>query len=87
MSVVAIIPARAGSKRLPGKNWKLLCGKPLICWTIEQAIKCKFIDEIIVSTDALEIMEICQQQYAYENRFRLVDRPKELAEDDSSVIE
>lgn len=57
-SVVAIIPARAGSKRLPGKNKKMLAGKPLICWTIEAALAAKTIDTVIVSTDCPEIAEI-----------------------------
>lgn len=53
--ILAIIPARGGSKGLPGKNIKPLSGKPLIGWTIEQALKSKFIDEIFVSTDSREI--------------------------------
>ena len=48
--ILAIIPARGGSKGLPGKNIKPLLGKPLIGWTIEQALTSKYIDEIFVST-------------------------------------
>ena len=55
---IAIIPARAGSKRLPGKNIKCLAGKPLIAWTIEAAINCKLFDDVIVSTDSEAIAEI-----------------------------
>uniref|UniRef100_UPI0021D815FF acylneuraminate cytidylyltransferase family protein n=1 Tax=Enterobacter huaxiensis TaxID=2494702 RepID=UPI0021D815FF len=58
MKKIAIIPARGGSKRLPGKNIKNLCGRPLIEWTIEAAIKSKLFDRIIVSTDSDEIREI-----------------------------
>ncbi|GHE80942.1 acylneuraminate cytidylyltransferase family protein [Thalassotalea profundi] len=58
--ILAIIPARAGSKRLPGKNSKQLCGKPLVKWTIEAAQQCESIDEIIVSTDSETIAEIAK---------------------------
>lgn len=54
-NILAIIPARGGSKGLLGKNIKILCGKPLIGWTIEQAKASKYIDEIFVSTDSSEI--------------------------------
>ena len=47
--VLAIIPARKGSKRLKGKNTALLCGKPMIEYTIEEAKKSKYIDNIIIS--------------------------------------
>lgn len=59
--VMAIIPARGGSKRLPGKNLLLLNGKPLIGWTIEAAQKSKYIDTILVSTDDQKISDISQQ--------------------------
>lgn len=55
---VAVIPARGGSKRLPGKNIKLLAGKPMIAWTIEAAINSKQFNKIIVSTDCEEIKNI-----------------------------
>lgn len=60
MKVLAIIPARGGSKGLPGKNIKPLCGKPLIGWTIEQAQESKYIDEIFVSTDSPEIAAVAE---------------------------
>jgi CMP-N,N'-diacetyllegionaminic acid synthase len=56
--ILAIIPARGGSKGLPGKNIKPLLGKPLIGWTIEQAKESKYIDEIYVSTDSQEIADV-----------------------------
>lgn len=61
MKVLAIIPARGGSKGLPGKNIKPLLGKPLIGWTIEQAQKSKYITEIYVSTDSQEIANVVEQ--------------------------
>ena len=59
--VTALIPARGGSKRLPRKNIKSFCGKPLIVWTIEAAKKSRYIDSIIVSTDDIEIKNISEQ--------------------------
>lgn len=58
--VLAIIPARGGSKRLPRKNVLPLNGKPLIAWTIEAALSSKFIDKVIVSTDDKEVSEIAE---------------------------
>src|SRR5664280_2509033 len=59
--ILAIIPARGGSKGLPGKNIKLLSGKPLIGWTIEQSRKSQYIDEIFVSTDSIEIARVSEE--------------------------
>jgi N-acylneuraminate cytidylyltransferase/CMP-N,N'-diacetyllegionaminic acid synthase len=59
--ILAIIPARGGSKGLSRKNIKLLLGKPLIGWTIEQAKACEYIDEIFVSTDSIEIAQVAEQ--------------------------
>ena len=55
MKIVALIPARGGSKGIPKKNIKLLHGKPLIAWTIETAIKSNCFDKIIVSTEFNEL--------------------------------
>lgn len=51
---MAVIPARSGSKGLPGKNIKELCGKPLLAWTIEAALESSCFDKVLVSTDSLE---------------------------------
>lgn len=75
--ILAIIPARGGSKSVPRKNIMLLAGKPLIAYTIEEAKKSKYINRIIVSTDDEEIAKIANQLGA-EVPFL---RPKELAED------
>ena len=61
MSSVAIITARGGSKRIPKKNIKDFCGKPIIAYSIEAAIKSKVFDEIMVSTDDNEIAEIAKK--------------------------
>ncbi len=52
---IAVIPARGGSKRLPGKNLRLLAGRPLIAWTIESALQSGVFDRVVVSTDNAEI--------------------------------
>ena len=81
--ILAIIPARAGSKRLPGKNSKLLCGKPLVQWTIEAAKQCHSISEVVVSTDSEEIANIAQKIGA-EPPFL---RPKEISGDESTGMD
>lgn len=79
MKVVAFIFARGGSKGLPGKNIRLLGGKPLIAWSIEHAFAVKRIERVIVSTDSEEIAMVARQ-YGAEVPFI---RPAELARDDS----
>ncbi len=79
MSVIAFIFARGGSKGLPGKNIRLLNGKPLIGWSIEQALSVKRIDRLIVSTDSETIADVARQ-YGAEVPFM---RPADLAGDDS----
>lgn len=59
--IIAIIPARGGSKRLPRKNILPLAGKPLMSWTIEAALASKYIDKVIVSTDDIEIQKVAQK--------------------------
>ena len=60
MSNIAIIPARGGSKRIPRKNIKDFLGKPIIAYSIQAAIESKLFDEVMVSTDDLEIAEIAK---------------------------
>lgn len=60
MTTIASICARGGSTGLPGKNTKILCGKPLIVHTIEQAFACAAIDRVFVSTDAPEIADVAR---------------------------
>lgn len=81
--ILAIIPARSGSKRLPKKNIQLLAGKPLIAWTIEAALKSKYIDKLIVSTDSLEIKEI-SEKFGAEIPFI---RPKNLSTDTANSVD
>jgi len=61
LKYVALIPARHGSKGIPGKNIKEIYGKPLIAWSIEQALACEEIQEVYVSTDSLAIKDVAIQ--------------------------
>ena len=79
----AIIPARSGSKGLPGKNTKLIAGMPLICWTIKAAISAQCFERIIVSTDSPEIALIATA-YGAEVPFL---RPAELAQDGTRTVD
>jgi len=81
--ILCVIPARGGSKGLPGKNIKKLLGKPLIVYTIEQAKRSRYIDRIIISTDDQKIAKIARASGA-EVPFI---RPKRLATDKSSMID
>ena len=76
--IIAIIPARGGSKGIIDKNIKPLHGKPLICYTIEEALKSKYLDWVYVSTDSLSIAKTSNTCGA-----RIIERPNELAADDS----
>ena len=58
---ICIIPARGGSKRIPRKNIKLFLGKPIIAYSIEAAIKSNIFDEIMVSTDDIEIASVAKE--------------------------
>jgi len=80
--VVALIPARGGSKGLPGKNIRDLNGKPLIQYTIDAAMNSAFIDELYVSTEDSKIAKVAQLCGAL-----VIDRPKELATDSSTTDE
>ena len=77
MSRIAVIPARGGSKRIPRKNIRPFCGKPMIAWPIEAAIKSELFDQVIVSTDDEEIAQVAKE-YGASVPFM---RPKALADD------
>lgn len=81
--VIAIIPARGGSKGLPGKNIRPLCGKPLIGWTIEKALGSKYVDVVTVSTDDRAIAEAARRHGAAVPFLR----PAELATDTASTYD
>jgi len=79
--VVAIIPARDGSKAIPRKNIKPLNGKPLISYTIAEALKSSLLGRVIVSTEHREIAEIAAGCGA-----EIIERPVELAQDDTPTL-
>ncbi len=82
MKVLGIIPARGGSKGIPGKNIKLLGGKPLIQYTIEAALQSEMLERIIVSTDSQSIATVAKQLGADVPFIR----PMELAQDDTPTL-
>lgn len=79
---LGLIPARGGSKGVPGKNIKEIYGKPLIVWSIEHALKAKKIDKVVVSTDSDEIATIARQAGA-----EVLIRPDYLASDTASTLD
>ena len=81
LSILAIIPARSGSKGLPGKNIIECAGKPLIAWSIEAAIKSKYISDVLVSTDTEDIASVAKIYGAWVPFLR----DTLLAEDDSNM--
>lgn len=81
--VIAIVPARGGSKGLPGKNIKELCGKPLIAWSIEAGLGSQYIDEVVVTTDSEEIARIAR---AFGASVPFI-RPAELASDTATSFD
>jgi len=83
MKVLAFIPARAGSQRIPNKNIKLLGGKPLIAYTIEAARQSRHVNRIIVSTDSGKIAEIAREYGAEVPFFR----PEAISESGSTEMQ
>ena len=79
---VCIIPARGGSKRIPKKNIRNFCGKPVIAWSINKAIESSLFDKVLVSTDDEDIADI-SKEYGAEVPFL---RPKELSDDFTGTI-
>lgn len=79
---LAIIPARGGSKRLPKKNILDLAGKPLIVWSIAAGLKSKYIDDVIVSSDDENILNIAKQYGS-----KIIRRPDELASDTATSFD
>ena len=83
MKIIALIPARSGSKSIPRKNIRKLCGKPLLSYTIQTALESVLIDRVIVTTDNKEIADIAKK-YGAEVPFL---RPKEISGDYALDIE
>lgn len=83
LSILAVVTARGGSRRVPGKNVRDVGGRPLIAWTIGQGAASRLVDRLIVSTDDEEIMRVAREAGA-EVPFR---RPKSLAKDDTPGVD
>ncbi len=81
--VLAVVPARGGSKGLPGKNVRLVGGKPLLAWSVEVGLASRYVDKLAVSTDASDIAEVSRAAGA-EVPFL---RPAALASDTASSID
>jgi len=79
---LAVIPARGGSKRLPGKNILDLCGKPIIAWSIEAGLNSSYIDKVVVSSDDDDILDTAKRFKA-----EIIKRPKHLASDTASSFD
>lgn len=80
MEILAVIPARGGSKGIPRKNIRLLNGKPLIYYQLKNALKSKYIDDIVVTSDDEDILDYASNYDVY-----LRKRPSELAKDDVTL--
>ncbi len=80
MKILSVIPARAGSKGIPNKNIRIIGGKPLICYSIDNALKSKYITDIIVTTDSEEVRIIASQM-----NIKCRRRSSELCEDDVTL--
>lgn len=83
MKILGIVPARAGSKRVVGKNTRILHGKPLCQWVIEAALGCKKLDRLIVSSDDDKVLEVAAR---FGDHLPL-KRPPELAHDTSPAVD
>ena len=80
---IAIVTARAGSKRIPGKNIRAFHGKPLLVWTIENLVESELFSQVVISTDSVEIASIAEEAGAT----YVLPRPKELADDYSTTAD
>lgn len=84
---LAIITARGGSKRIPRKNIKDFCGKPILCYSIEAAFASRAFDEVMVSTDDAEIAEIARSAGADVPFFRSAEMAGDYASTDDVIME
>ena len=80
MEILAIIPARGGSKGIPGKNIKELAGRPLIAYTIDAALESKYVNRVVVSTENDKIADVAASLSA-----EVLPRPMELAQDETKT--
>jgi CMP-N-acetylneuraminic acid synthetase len=81
-SILAVTLARGGSKGVPGKHTRDLCGKPVIAWTIEEVLKSGLVDAYVVSSDDDDILNIASEY----DEVKPLERPKELAKDTTPTL-
>jgi len=79
--VLAVVPARGGSKGIPGKNLRMIAGRSLLHRTIDQALSAKFVDEVVVTSDDQEILRHAKEVVGV----KAIARPGELAADDTAM--
>ena len=85
--IVGLITARKGSKRLLNKNTRMMYKKPMISYTIDEALKSKYIDKIIITTDDEKVKKIVDNyKENSKNRIEIIDRPLHLATDDARTL-
>lgn len=84
--VLVLITARGGSKGVPGKNIRPLCGKPLIHWTIEAAKQSAYVDRVLVSTDSEEIRRVAQLAGAEAPFLRPASLATDLAKQEDAIL-
>lgn len=87
MASIAIIPARGGSKRIPGKNIRSFCGRPIINYSIKAALESNIFDEVMVSTDSEKIAAIARQAGASVPFVRSADNSNDTATTDDVLTE
>ena len=80
LNILGFIPARAGSVGVPGKNVRMLCGRPVISYTVDAAIESKLLSSYVVSSDDVNIERFCADQ-----NVKFIKRPQELAQSSSRI--
>lgn len=85
--ILGVIPARSGSKRLPGKNTRLIAGKPLISWTIESALKSTSLDAIVITSDSAEILDIASEYVGIDVQWRSKEASSDAASNHDFLVE
>lgn len=86
MNYTAIVPARAGSKRLPNKNIKPLAGKPLLLWTLEACVQVEQIDKVILSTDSTDYWDLARKSLS-SSKLQLDQRSPDEAGDQVKIFD
>ena len=82
-NITALVPIKGHSSRVPGKNFKNFCGKPLFKWIIDNLLDCKEIDQIVINTDARELLY--ESGLVDSDRIYVRDRPSEICGDEVSM--